>query len=236
LGGPAFDPDRAFRHIDGQVTKKRISQRNNNNEINRYKEVIELMRKRKYPSIFDAFESLMRGLPFEEEREAGMYRDPFEDLIRRFQEGIPEEFKELVKEEETPGGTSRRYGPFVYGFSYTAEPGKEPTFREFGNVRPSRGGIEPSVGREPLVDVMEDGDLYKIFAELPGVEKEGIKLDSTERTVRIETTGEKKFLKTITLDSEIDPDSAKASYKNGVLSVELEKKMKAEKGKEIKIE
>jgi HSP20 family protein len=198
--------------------------------------VIKLMRKRKYPSIFDAFENLMRGFPFEEEREEGMYRDPFEDLIRRFQEGIPEEFKELVKEEETPTGTARRYGPFVYGFSYTAEPGKEPAFREFGNIRPSRGGIEPSAGREPLVDVMEDGDLYKIFAELPGVEKESIKLDSTERSVRIETTGEKKFAKTISLDSEVDPDSAKASYKNGVLSVELEKKVKAEKGKEIKIE
>jgi HSP20 family protein len=195
------------------------------------------MRKRRYPSIFDAFESIFRGFPFEEEREEGrIYRDPFEDLIRRFQEGIPEEFKDLVKEEETPAGTARRYGPFVYGFSYTAEPGKEPTFREFGNIRPSLGGIEPSAGREPLVDVMEDGDLYKIFAELPGVEKESIKLDSTERTVRIETTGDKKFAKTIALDSEVDPESAQASYKNGVLSVELEKKVKAEKGKEITIE
>ena len=194
------------------------------------------MRRRRYPSIFDAFEGLFRGFPFEEEREEGIYKDPFDDLIRRFQEGIPEDMKELVREEETPGGTSRRYGPFVYGFSYTAEPGKEPTFREFGNIRPGRGGIEPSSGREPLVDVMEDGDLIKIFAELPGVDKEAIKLDSTERTVRIETTGDKKFAKLIPLDFEVDPESAKASYKNGVLSVELEKKVKAEKGKEIKIE
>jgi HSP20 family protein len=194
------------------------------------------VRRRRYPSIFDAFEGLFRGFPFEEEHEGGVYRDPFDDLIKRFQEGIPEDLKELVREEETPAGTSRRYGPFVYGFSYTAEPGKEPTFREFGNIRPGRSGIEPSAGREPLVDVMEDGDLYKIFAELPGVEKETIKLDSTERSIRIETTGDKKFAKTIALDSEVDPDSAKASYKNGVLSVELEKKVKAEKGKEIKIE
>ncbi|HNR59413.1 MAG TPA: Hsp20/alpha crystallin family protein, partial [Methanothrix sp.] len=112
------------------------------------------MRKRRYPSIFDAFESIFRGFPFEEEREEGIYRDPFDELIRRFQEGIPDDLKELVREEETPAGTARRYGPFVYGFSYTAEPGKEPTFREFGNIRPSRGGIEPSSGREPLVDVM----------------------------------------------------------------------------------
>jgi HSP20 family protein len=39
----------------------------------------------------------------------------------------------------------------------------------------------------------------------------------------------------IYLDSAIDTDSAKASYKNGVLTLELDKKEKR-KGKEIKIE
>jgi len=94
----------------------------------------------------------MRGFPFEEEHEEGIYKDPFDDLIRRFQDGIPDDLKELVREEETPAGTSRRRGPFVYGFSYTAEPGKEQTFREFGKIRPCSSGIEPSAGRETRVD------------------------------------------------------------------------------------
>jgi hypothetical protein len=49
-------------------------------------------------------------------------------------------------------GVIRRYGPFFYGFSYTAEQGKEPVFREFGNIRPSYRGIEPSQGRESALD------------------------------------------------------------------------------------
>jgi HSP20 family protein len=123
----------------------------------------------------------------------------------------------------------------VYGFSYTAEPGKEPTFREFGNIRPSYKGLEPSLGREPLVDVMEEKDRYKIYIELPGVEKETIKVDVAESSVEIKTEDERKYYKMIDLASPVDTESPKASYKNGVLTLELEKKEKR-KGKEVKID
>jgi len=194
------------------------------------------MRKRRHPSIFDIFESFMKGTPFGESRGEWWNEDPFEELIRRFEGVIPEEHKEQVKEEVTPFGTTKRYGPFVYGFSYTSEPGKEPSFREFGNIKPYHGGIAPSAEREPLVDVMEDENGYKIFAELPGVEKENIKLDATDNAVTIETIGDKKFQKRIELESTVDPDSSEASYKNGVLSIGINKKEKPKSGKEIKIE
>ncbi len=192
---------------------------------------------KRYPSIFDIFESITKGFPLErkEKSEADWFKEPFEDMIKRFDESIPSEFKTLVREEETPGGISRRYGPFVYGFSYTAEPGKEPVFREFGNIKPSYRGIEPSQGREPLVDVMSEKDRYRIFVELPGVDKDMVKLDVAEDSLEIKTEDEKKFYKMIYLDSAVDADSAKASYKNGVLTVELDKKEKR-KGKEVTIE
>jgi HSP20 family protein len=192
---------------------------------------------KKYPSIFDIFESFTKGFPFErkERFEDDWFKEPFESMIQRFEESMPSEFNELVREEKTPSGVSRRYGPFVYGFSYTAEPGKEPIFQEFGNIKPSHRGIEPSEGREPLVDVMSEKDKYKIFAELPGVEKDQVKLDVADDSVQIKTDDEKKFYKIIYLDSTIDPDSAKASYKNGILTLELDKKEKR-KGKEVKID
>jgi len=192
---------------------------------------------KKYPSIFDIFDSLMKGFPFEKKDKSGeeWFRMPFDDLIKRFEESMPSDLGEFVKEEKTPYGISRRYGPFVYGFSYTAEQGKEPVFREFGNIKPSYRGIEPSQGREPLVDVMDDKDKYRIFAELPGVEKDTIKLDVAEDSIEISTKDDKKFYKMIPLESTINPDSAKASYKNGVLTVELEKSDKR-KGKEITVE
>lgn len=194
---------------------------------------------RKRPSIFDIFEGFMRGSPFErEESEEEWFREPFEEMIRRFEDEMaemPEEYKGLVSEERTPEGVSRRYGPFVYGFSCTQEPGKEPVFQEFGNIKPSYRGIEPSEGREPLVDVMDEQDKYRIFVELPGVEKEKVKLDVTDNSIRIRTEDEKKFYKTIDFASAVDTDSAKASYKNGVLTVEL-KKREQPKGKEVNIE
>ena len=192
---------------------------------------------KKYPSIFDIFENLAKGFPFErkDKFEDDWFKEPFEDMIERFEESMPAEFKSFVREEDTPGGISRRYGPFVYGFSYTAEPGKEPIFQEFGNIKPSHRGIEPSQGREPLVDVMSEKDKFKIFVELPGVDKDKVKLDVAEDSVEIKTEDEKKFYKMIYLDSAVDPDSSKASYKNGILTLELDKKEKR-KGKEIKIE
>jgi HSP20 family protein len=192
---------------------------------------------RNYPSIFDIFESFWRDFPFErkEKSEEEWFREPFEEMIKRFEEAIPPEHDELVKEESTPSGVTRRYGPFVYGFSYTAEPGKEPVFREFGNIRPSRRGIEPSLGREPLVDIMEEKEKYKIFIELPGVDKEKVELDVSDTSVQVKTEDDKKFYKLIELESAVDPDSAKASYKNGILTLELDKK-ETRKGKEIKIE
>lgn len=196
------------------------------------------MPEKKQPSIFDIFESFTRGFPFGERAEEDWFREPFEEMIRRFDEAMqetPEEFKGMVTEEETPSGKVRRYGPFVYGFSYTAEPGKEPVFQEFGNIHPSHRGIEPREGREPLVDVMDEKDKYKIFVELPGVDKENVKLDATENSIQIRTDDERKFYKMIELESTIDPDSAKASYKNGVLTVEVDKK-EMRKGKEVHIE
>ncbi|MHC1631753.1 MAG: archaeal heat shock protein Hsp20 [Methanotrichaceae archaeon] len=193
------------------------------------------MRKRKYPSIFDIFESFMKGTPFEERRDEWWSRDPFEDLVKRFEESIPQEIHKDQAKEGRLSEEIKRFGPFVYGFSYTSAPGKEPVFSEFGNIKPSFGGIKPSAGREPLVDVMGDEKGYKIFAELPGVEKENIKLDVSENRVNIESADEKKYFKVIDLDSAVDPDSTKAAYKNGVLSIELEKKEKSKKGKEIEI-
>jgi HSP20 family protein len=190
----------------------------------------------KRPSIFDIFENFSKSFPFSWNRDMEDWlQEPFELMIKRFEETVPSEFKDLVKEEQTPTGTIRRYGPFVYGFSYTAEPGKEPVFQEFGNIRPSSRGILPSQGREPLVDVMSEKDKYKIFVELPGVDKEKVKLNVAEDSVEIKTEDDKKFYKLISLEETIDADSTKASYKNGILTLELDKKAKR-KGKEVKID
>lgn len=194
---------------------------------------VRIMPSKKRPSIFDIFENFTKGFPFERDME-DLFHEPFEGMIKKFEDSMPSDFEDFVKEEKTPSGIIKRYGPFVYGFSYTAQSGKEPIFQEFGNIRPSRRGIEPSLGREPLVDIMDEKEKYKIFVELPGVDKDNVKLDVAEDRVEIKTIDDKKYYKMINLESSIDADSTKASYKNGVLTLELDKKARR-KGKEVKI-
>ena len=111
--------------------------------------------------------------------------------------------------------------------------------RQFGNVAPGRFGPEIREEREPLVDVIEEKASIKVVAELPGVEKEDIKLNATEDMLTISVdTPQRKYYKEVILPAKIDPKSAKATYKNGVLEVKLAKKEvpKEEKGEPIKIE
>jgi len=164
-----------------------------------------------------------------------------DEMFREFPEWIP---KSLVKERKLPdGSTFKEIGPFVWGWSMTVSPDRKPVIREFGNLKPSIRARpwEPPFNlkeeRGPLVDVLEDGREIKVIAELPGVEKEDIKLHATERILVISVdTKERKYYKELELPAKVDSSSAKSSYKNGVLEVELKKAEEKPKGVRIKIE
>lgn len=79
-------------------------------------------------------------------------------------------------------------------------------------------------GHEPLLDVIEHEDCYEVVVELPGVEKDEIRLNATEKTLEIMTTGDRKFCKEINFRKPINVRNAKATFRNGILSVKLEKK------------
>ncbi len=117
--------------------------------------------------------------------------------------------------------------------------GRRRFFREFNDVR------------EPIVDVWEDDEHVFVTAELPGVSKDNIDLNVTEKAVEIkaqvksekseEEKNEKRitrtfssFYKYVSLPSAVDPDSAEATFGNGVLEIKL-KKQKPDKKKKIEI-
>ncbi len=125
------------------------------------------------------------------------------------------------------------YGPYVYGFSMSLGPDGKPVIREFGNVRKSRFGPEIRDEREPLVDIMEEDEDVVVVAELPGVERDDIELHTTRDELVISVdTPKRRFRRELRLPARVDPNSAVASYKNGVLEVRL-KKILEEKGEEI---
>ncbi|MCE4619921.1 MAG: Hsp20/alpha crystallin family protein [Desulfurococcales archaeon] len=169
-----------------------------------------------------------------------IFDDIFEDIFEEF-ERIQDMFRSLIRESfekefEKLGAEGK---PIVYGVRITIGPDGVPRVEEFGNVKLSKVG-KPIVREEmePLVDVMDVGDEIWVIAELPGVSKEKIKVKATENKVTIKAENDRKYYKEIELPAEVDPDTAKASYRNGVLEIKLKKKAssKEEEGKEIKIE
>ncbi|MEM3162200.1 MAG: archaeal heat shock protein Hsp20 [Candidatus Bathyarchaeia archaeon] len=174
----------------------------------------------------------------------------FEDIDRMFREmekAMEEEFKiftskvpkDYVRERKLPDGSIvRELGPFVYGYSIKIGPDGKPEIREFGNVKPGKFGPRVKEEREPLVDIVETDKEIHIVAELPGVEKEDIKLHGTEDTLTISVeTPQRKYYKEIKLPAKVKIKEAKTQYKNGVLEVIMPKMEEGKpKGEPIKIE
>jgi len=163
-----------------------------------------------------------------------MFDDEFNRTFKKMSssffdiDDIFEEFK------ESGSNTS----PFYYGYTMTVGPDGKPVVKEYGNVKP---GLPLSDNtREPIVDAIVDEKekLVKLVAEIPGVEKTDVKILVQDKIVDISAEhGEKKYHVKVPIKYKVDENSAKASYKNGILElvfklIEDEKP----KGKKVEVE
>jgi HSP20 family protein len=168
----------------------------------------------------------------------------FQDQFGDIQSKAP---KELIREYETSEGRKvREFGPFVYGYSMTIGPDGKPRVREFGNVKsPLSGGASifsrPTISseREPLADVTTSEKVVKVIVELPGVSKENIKVNVHDSSVEVTTTNaeKRKYRQVVEIPPDTDINTARSTYKNGILEVTFNKKeLSKPKGKQINVE
>jgi len=160
--------------------------------------------------------------------------DDWNDLFRSFDDDFDVMRERMDRMMEAAlRGTGN--DPLVYGFSMRTGADGRPVVQEFGNV--PRGGAPPDANcREPLTDVSEEEDKVKVIVELPGVDKQDIDLRSEERELTISVdTERKKFCKRLELPCDVRDDSVVAEYRNGVLTVVMEKAAPQPKGKKIHI-
>ena len=173
------------------------------------------------------------------------------ETFKEMQEAIAKEFEELSnqapedlqREKTLPDGTKvQSFGPFVYGYSVTVGPDGKPKVKEFGNfkaeTRLGKPHMEVKEKREPLADIMDADDKVRVIIELPGVEKDDIKLSGTDNKLTISVDAPKhKFFKEVELPAKVDSKKATSKYKNGVLDIVVpKKKRKKTKSQTIKIE
>ena len=105
----------------------------------------------------------------------------------------------------------------------------------------------------PRIDISEEKENLNVTAEIPGVNKENIKITLQDNILTIE--GEKKkevenseknfhrservygsFKRSFTLPSEVDSDKVDAKFENGILHIQLKKiESKTKSGKLIEL-
>jgi HSP20 family protein len=116
-------------------------------------------------------------------------------------------------------------GKAVYGFSLKLGLGGKPVIEQFGNIKATKTGAVVAEFREPLVDVLDEGNSFLVIAELPGVQSEDISIEVKGDILELKAeTKDRKYVKEALLPSPVDADSLKYSYKNGVLEIKLKKR------------
>jgi HSP20 family protein len=127
-----------------------------------------------------------------------------------------EAFEEMLRD---PDSTS----PFVFGFSMKVGPDGKPIIQRFGNP-PMSDGSEAKSSLEPLVDVVDENDEIIVVAEVPGVERDEIKVRIKGTTLTIHADNpQRPYHKEIELPSKVKKEEAKSAIRNGVLEVRLKK-------------
>lgn len=174
----------------------------------------------------------MVSLMFWDRRRRRFWEWFFKDVEEMF-EDLMNEFREISEFEKEREGPIKSY---VYGFSFSIGPDGKPVFREFGNVKPGFIKTKITEEREPLIETYEEKDELVVLVELPGVDKEDIKLNVSENALEIKVDSPKrKYYKLLDLPKPVSTEDVKTSYKNGILEIRLKKKNK--KGwKSIKVD
>ncbi len=134
-------------------------------------------------------------------------------------------------------GNGSDSGSCCYGYTMTNGPDGKPVVKEYGNVKPDQHLTSDT--REPLVDIIVDEKekVVKLIAEMPGVEKTNVKIVVEDKIVDISAEHDKKkYHVKVSLQHKVDENSAKASYKNGILQIVFKLVEEKPKGKMVEVE
>lgn len=118
----------------------------------------------------------------------------------------------------------------------------------FENFWITPGGWATETLRAPAVDLIDEGDKYRLHAEMPGIKKDDVNVEVTDNAIEIsaETKEEKKeedskegyirrerrfskFYRRVPLPEAVDTESTDAELKDGVLTIRIPKMAVPEK-------
>jgi len=131
---------------------------------------------------------------------------------------------EIKKEGEIDLSHLKEGAKGVFGFSIKTAVGGKPIVEPFGNIKKTPKGPKVEEEREPITDVFDEKDEIRVYAEMPGVNQEDIKLDLKEDILDISAqSGDRKYHKEVLLPAKVKAETLTSNYKNGMLEIKLEK-------------
>lgn len=131
---------------------------------------------------------------------------------------------EVKKEGEIDLGHLKEGMKGVFGFSIKTAVGGEPIVEPFGNIKKTPKGPTVEEEREPITDVFDEKEEVRVYAEMPGVNEEDIKLDLKEDILDISAqSGDRKYHKEVLLPAKVKAETLTSSYKNGILEIKMKK-------------
>jgi HSP20 family protein len=96
--------------------------------------------------------------------------------------------------------------------------------QKFGNKFPEQPGERMTPRFEPLVDVIDEKEEVIVVADLPGVEKDQVKVSVRGKILTLDVSNpERPYHREVELPAKIKKDEAKSALRNGVLEVRLKK-------------
>jgi HSP20 family protein len=112
----------------------------------------------------------------------------------------------------------------VFGFSIKTAVGGKPIVEPFGNIKKTPKGPTVEEEREPMTDIFDEKEEVRIYAEMPGVNKEDIKVVLRDDILDISAqSGDRKYHKEVLLPTKVKAETISFSYKNGILEIRIEK-------------
>ena len=97
-------------------------------------------------------------------------------------------------------------------------------FNEIERMMNEMTGGDAGFASETHVDVYDEGEVVRLVADLPGVEKDAIDLKCDGEILTISAaSARREYDERIRLPARVDEHSANASFRNGVLEVTLRK-------------
>jgi HSP20 family protein len=112
----------------------------------------------------------------------------------------------------------------VFGFSIKTMAGGKATVEPFGNIKKTPKGPTVEEEREPIIDVFDEKEEVRVYAEMPGVEEEAISLELKGDILEIKAVSkDRKYHKEILLPAKVKPETLTKSYKNGILEIRIKK-------------